>query len=571
MNYRKCYQLLLYLTLVIIGRTERYDRFVRKHWFQTFTLGVLSTVLAAQPGFGAEQVFVSYGPLEFSIPVTSLETYVTKGRIDDKLAVYAQYFKPQQLVQLRSLLGNQVKFSQVSVAQFLYSSLGETSLQFLGELIQTDSRLNGFYAIRASVILAAADSEGLTLLNAIKKFPTRIIRIETTRLLQVVRALNQLSKQTNLATAVVKQQSALETIAKSPVNSTQEQVLQQPGSQAWQKATLTLNDRRRSRQFIADLYLPNLPTPAPLMIVSHGLGADRKNFASLAQHLASHGFAVAVLDHPGSNSQKLRDLLSGAAKELIEPSELIDRPLDVSYLLNELQRLSQPKSLFPNRFNLQQVGMLGHSIGGYTALALAGSEINFAQLRQVCHFKSEKITQSLANISLLVQCLALNLPPKTTYNFYEPRIQAVIALNPLTSSIFGQQSLQQIQIPIMFVAGSNDVLSPALLEQICPFTWFDNPNKYLVLFERGTHFYANRPLPGIDGLANPNPALTLRYLKALSLAFAKTYVAEQPRYRPYLSAAYSRTISQSPIPLWLVRSLPVKQLQKSQLPCSAVE
>ncbi|NEQ26836.1 MAG: hypothetical protein F6K28_48980, partial [Microcoleus sp. SIO2G3] len=42
-----------------------------------------------------------------------------------------------------------------------------------------------------------------------------------------------------------------------------------------------------------------------------------------------------------------------------------------------------------------------------------------------------------------------------------------------------------------------------------------------------------------------------------------TYLANQPRYRSYLSASYARRISQSPLPLQLVRSLTPEQLANS--------
>jgi predicted dienelactone hydrolase len=35
-----------------------------------------------------------------------------------------------------------------------------------------------------------------------------------------------------------------------------------------------------------------------------------------------------------------------------------------------------------NRLNLQQVGVIGHSHGGYAALSLAGATINFELLRR---------------------------------------------------------------------------------------------------------------------------------------------------------------------------------------------
>ncbi|GAB1541467.1 alpha/beta hydrolase [Scytonema sp. NUACC21] len=523
-------------------------------------------MLTVIPALGAERVSFSSNLGEFSISVTSLETYAREGKKDGELSFYAQHIPPQKLAKLRSVLGYRVELTPLMVAQLLYSSMGEQLLQYLGELIRTDSRLNGFYALRASLILAAADPEGLTLVNVLKKLPSPTIRINSTLAFEIVDVFDSLIHQTDKATALIEQQSQIEAIASQSVNLAQPINLQLPGLVKWRKETLAFKDHIRSRSFVTDLYLPQQASPAPVLVISHGFGSDRKDFAYLAQHLVSHGFAVAAVEHPGSNNQQLQSLLKGAVKEAVEAKEFINRPQDISYLLDELQRLNQSSPSIQGRLNLQQVGVLGHSFGGYTALALAGAKLNFEQLKQEC--RVDNFNLNAANVSLLLQCLALNLPDKAHYPLQDKRIRAVFAMNPVISGIFGQKGLSQVRVPVMLVAGSHDAVTPALVEQICPFTWLTSDNKYLLKIQGGTHVYDNQefasafPIP--DKLANPNPALTRRYLKAMSLAFAKTHVAGQSEYRDYLNPSYAESISQSPLPLRFVRSLTATQLSPTQ-------
>ena len=115
------------------------------------------------------------------------------------------------------------------------------------------------------------------------------------------------------------------------------------------------------------------------------------------------------------------------------------------------------------------------------------------------------------------------------------------------------------------VSSSADKVAPALPEQIQPFAWLTAPEKYLILLAGGTHFStlgainpATDPVTIPTQLIGPKPALARRYLKALSVAFFQTYIANQPQYRPYLSAAYAQTISQAPLELNLVQSLPAR-------------
>ncbi|MBD2199557.1 MULTISPECIES: alpha/beta hydrolase [Calothrix] len=515
------------------------------------------------PALGAESITFSYSLLEQSIPIKSLDTYAKTGKIDEDLATYANSINKKQLTQLRKVLVTPISLNATEISQFLYTPIGERLLTNLGKIIQTESHLSGFYAIRAALILAAAtEPKGFTLLDVLERFPAPSISINLARSLEIVDTLQDLVNQTQAAVAFINQQSQQQATTVSALNVAPLINLRQPGSFTWQKQTITLNDVSRNRTFPADIYLPMTETPSPVIVISHGLGSDRNSFAYLAEHLASYGFVVAVPEHPGSNSQQLQALLSGTADRVTNPREFIDRPLDVKYLLDEVSRLSQSNPTFRGHLNLDQIGVVGQSYGGYTALALAGAKINFTKLEKDCPASEDTL-----NISILFQCLAVRLP-QNQYNLSDPRVKAIIAINPVDSQIFGQASLSQIKIPVMIVSGSNDTVAPALPEQIKPFTWLTTPSKYLVLINGGTHFStivesSNAVVPVPTQVIGSRPELARSYVKALSVPFFKTYVAQQPSYISYLSADYTNTISQQPLLLSLVKSLNPEQLQQA--------
>jgi predicted dienelactone hydrolase len=289
------------------------------------------------------------------------------------------------------------------------------------------------------------------------------------------------------------------------------------------------------------------------------LGSDRNSFRYLARQLASYGFAVAVPEHPNSDSEQLRSLFTGQTNVVTQPREFIDRPLDVKYLLDVLQQ--RDRSDRNLQLNLQQVGVIGQSFGGYTALALAGASLNFNQLQKDCGD-----VDAFLNVSLLLQCRAIDLP-RLQYNLRDPRIKAAIAINPITSSVFGRAGLSQVEIPVTIVSGSDDLVAPSLPEQIQPFSWLTTQDKYFVLIKGGTHFSAiedsdtdTDPIQIPSSLLGSDAEIARSYLKTLSVAFFSTYVTNSPKFRPYLSAEYAKTISQSPLPLQLVVSLPADRL-----------
>ncbi|MEH2291229.1 alpha/beta hydrolase [Nostoc sp.] len=524
------------------------------------TFGISSSVLAA------ERIYASYSALELSISVTTLENYAKTGVIDEDLAAYQQYLPLEQLQELRRILLNRVKVSPVIVSQLLYTPQGEFLLHRLAQVIKTSQPEPKLSALRSALILASGESGGLTLLNVLRKYPTSSIRLDVAETLEIGTQLEELVNQTHQAIAAVSQKSKIEADSISQPNFSQLPDLKVPGKFKSQKYILKFFDSTRNRLLLTDVYIPNVQNAAPIIVISHGLGLDSSNFQYLATHLASYGFAVVVPNHPGSDAKQLRSLLKGRAIEVAEPSEFQDRPLDITYILNQLQKGNQSDSRFKGRLNLQQVGVFGQSLGGYTALALAGAKINFQQLKQDCQ---PAALQKTWNMSLLLQCRALELSISKSdkdYNFRDERVKAAIAVNPITSSIFGKAGLNQIKTPVMIVSSSDDTVAPALSEQILPFSWLANSQKYLVMLVGGTHFSTiGNANPANQQVALPadmigDASQARGYMNALSLPFFQTYIAGKPQYTPYLNAAYTQSISSKLLGLNLIKSLNTAEL-----------
>lgn len=514
--------------------------------FSLKTLGLVAFNLAialALPARSAEKIILRYGPLEFSLKRESLEAYAREGTISPDLASFVTRLDARGQENLREILLTKADVDAIAVSQFFYSTQGETILEVVGKLVQTPSRLSGFYALRSALILAANDEEGLTPLNIIKRFPTSEIFLNSEFAFDLLGQVSQSVRQTQRAIAAIEAEVAKPEGEKEEFSLD----LQRMGNFSYRQQTLIFDDRNRDRVFLTDIYLPRRRDRLPLVIISHGLGSDRQTYTYLAQHLASHGFAVAVPEHPGSNAQHLQDLVAGFTRDISPPREFIDRPLDIQFFLDRLTQM------YGDRINWQQVGVIGQSFGGYTALALAGAELNFPQLEDRCQRQHYSL-----NLSLLLQCPAQTLA-RQDYNLHDDRVKAVIAINPITSSIFGDAGISAIQVPTAIVTGSADTIAPALDEQILPFTALTAVHKYLILLRGGTHFStlgaSSNDVPLPPQVLGPDPAIARNYLEALSLAFFGVYIAEDGRYQSYLSADYTRHIQREEMPLSIVESL----------------
>ncbi len=554
---------------------DKWTSTLRKSWLLLVLSVLLSIFGISNYGWTAERIYASYSAFQRSISITALEEFALNGEIGEEIAVYTQYLKPEQIAELRQVLTSQIKVHPAAVSQFLYTSQGEFMLRRLGEVIRTESGESkpGFYALRSALILAADEPEGLTLLNVLRKYPSSSMDIDLARTLQIAEQLETLVNETNKAVAVVSAKSDTEAViptAQTAVSVNNLPNLNRRGKFIAKKQTLKFFDVMRGRLLSTDIYLPNISSSVPVIVISHGIGTDSSNFRYLANHLATNGFAVIVPNHPGSDTKQIESLLNGSASEVAQPEEFINRPLDVKFVLDELEKLNNTDSRFKKRLDLQQVGVFGQSFGGYTALALAGAKINLEKIEKDCKQKALKQTW---NMSLLLQCriqeLQANKPVKQ-YNLHDKRVKAVIAVNPITSSIFGKTGLSQIKTPVMMVASSEDTVAPALYEQILPFAWIANPHKYLVQLEGATHFSTigdgkdSSEQVGLPSkLIGDNPKQAQSYMRYVSLPFFQSYVSGNLQYRPYLTSTYIESISKKSMDLSLIQNLTTTEIAKA--------
>ena len=558
---------------------DKWTSTLRKSWLLLVLSVLLSIFGISNYGWTAERIYASYSAFQRSISITTLEKFALNGEIGEEIAVYTRYLKPEQIAELRQVLTSQIKVHPVAVSQFLYTSQGEFMLRRLGEVIKTESGESKpeFHALRSALILAAERPEGLTLLNVLRSYPSSSMDIDLARTLQIAEQLQTLVNETDKAVAAVSAKSDTEARFQTAQQTVETAVsvdnlpnLNRKGKFVTKKQTLKFFDVIRGRLLSTDIYLPNIPSSVPVIVISHGIGTDSSNFRYLAESLATNGFAVVVPNHPGSDTKQIKSLLNGSASEVAQPEEFVNRPMDVKFVLDELEKLNNTDSPFKKRFNLEQVGVFGQSFGGYTALALAGAKINPEKIEQDCNQKALKQTW---NMSLLLQCriqeLQVNKSVKQ-YNLYDERVKAVIAVNPITSSIFGKTGLSQIKTPVMMVTSSEDTVAPALYEQILPFSWIANQHKYLVQIEGATHFStigdgkASSEQVGIPSkLIGDNPKQAQSYMKVLSLPFFQSYVSGNSQYRPYLTAAYAESISTKSMNLSLIENLTTTEIAKA--------
>ena len=485
--------------------------------------------LAVTPARAADEISIRIGGGQRSIEVSDLEFFVNTGEIPRSLRWYANRLTDQEITNIRQALAEPLPVEPRVVTRFTSSVIGEALLRRLLVAFwggPTEDAL--FRALRSSLTLAAFDDGGMTPMSIIQNYPLSVIRIDLNVGLQAAEDLKEIFIDSEALFALVQNSAAQgltnDTLPDNFLAPTE------PGDRDWvvTEVVVTNPERSASEQVFVDVYVPTESTdPAPLVLISHGVASDRETFAYLAEHLASYGFAVGVMQHPDTDKLRLEQYFQGFGEEP-DPRLFLQRPLDITAVLDGLA--SNPQ--FGSRVNTDAVGLFGQSLGGYTVLASGGGQLNFEYLAQTCQDASEKILPF--NLSLLLQCQMQRLE-EGDYALQDERVVAVLAVNPVGSAVFGQEGFAGIDVPVLMVAGTHDFFAPAVAEQIVPFTWLTEPNRHLVLVENGTHFsFLSDEVEGAfdlpQELIGPDPQLALPGMRWLATTFFNTYLNEDERY-----------------------------------------
>ncbi|WP_330202454.1 alpha/beta hydrolase [Cyanobacterium sp. Dongsha4] len=508
--------------------------------------GFFSACLTAIPikTEAAEKIFFTYGPLKLSVEVESLESFAEDGIINEDLQQYLQRVSPEQQNKFREFLNKKLDIDGVKVSRFFNTQMGEQILLRLGKGITLEGGENGGIALRGAIIQSALDEDtGLTLMNVLKKYPTNL-QIQGELVMggaehaqKIIKATDTLVESMRLWTNEEAQNSSFNY---SELPDIRLQGKYQVEKQVWQ-----LKDESRDRSFYVDVYIPQgLQGKVPVIIFSHGLSSRPEDYSKNLNHIASHGFLIAAPQHVGSDIIYLQEMFEGLNGNIFDVNDFVNRPLDISFVIDELERRNSKD--FQGLLELKNVGVTGHSFGGYTALAIAGATIDFDYLQEACN------TPYLGlNLAILLECRALELP-RQNYQFRDNRVGAVFAANPVNRYIFGEKGLSEIMIPVMFGSGSDDPATPPAIEQALPFTWLKMEDKYWALIEGQAHVNIDELDGGIKkaldstiALALPKQDLIAGYVRGISLAFFEIYLNDNQDYAPYLQSSYAQYLSEN--------------------------
>ncbi len=192
----------------------------------------------------------------------------------------------------------------------------------------------------------------------------------------------------------------------------------------------------------------------PLIALSHGTGGSALQVAWLGTYLASRGYIVVAVNHPGNNA------VTGYTTEgFIEGWE---RANDISTAINNL--LADPR--FGSKIDPDRIGAAGFSYGGYTMMELAGARTDLNRLLGWCE-EQKGACNPPEMPDLMEKFKTIKQKPdvqrtlqRAGDSYRDPRIRAVFAIAPAVARAFKPESLKEIAIPVEIVAGAADPIAP---------------------------------------------------------------------------------------------------------------
>ena len=451
----------------------------RSHRFRALAFSLLIAAgfcpwAAGRPAGAAELLKMRLEGLEIPIHLDQLEAWNGQAgaRVpsDNDLTPWLGLLDPTSRADLRRMLTSPLLREQSFGRQLLDTWAGGQLMGELGTLLTTAEGRSSTPMLQLTLRRLLEQRREISLLDVLKAMPERQLNLQLDGLIGLAQRWRS---------QLLRQQRAFQALQTLPLPRTSA-----AGSAAAVPAIrpqlIRLAVVGRAEGLPLRIWSP--PAGAtdlqarPWVLMMPGLGGNAHQLGWLAGALASRGWPVVVVQHPGSDSQALRAALVGQRPP--PGAESLARRLADAEAVIAAQRQGQ--------LPVQGEGVVlaGHSLGGLTALLAAGVPPT-PGLKSRCRSVLERLP--ISNPSRLLQCeLTARAMPGTP-----PRpanLRAVVLFNGFGSLLWPNNRLAALPVPLLVVGGSLDLITPPLDEQLALFLPAVDRRSRLVVVDGGSHF-----------------------------------------------------------------------------------
>jgi hypothetical protein len=157
-------------------------------------LGTGASLLLGTPRTeAAEQIVVSYGPIQQSFKVKNLEAFVETGEIARDVKMLVRY-SGQDPETLRRFMSSELSVDFLFLYDLLSTLPAEYALFELGNIIHTKSHRANIQALRSAIVMSARDDNKISLLDFFQNYPLEYMYIDGQNLASVASDVNGIIK-----------------------------------------------------------------------------------------------------------------------------------------------------------------------------------------------------------------------------------------------------------------------------------------------------------------------------------------------------------------------------------------
>lgn len=256
---------------------------------------------------------------------------------------------------------------------------------------------------------------------------------------------------------------------------------------------IIINDTNNEREIELNVYYPSTGDNYPLVLFSHGNFASNEKYDKVINHWVSHGYVVVAPNH-----QDCCGMVSGIMNSLWYGNFglITERMKDFSFILDNLELISQQQPDFNGKADLNNIAATGHSFGAFSAQQFGGAGTYNTDDEQYHYFKDE-------------------------------RIKAIVAISP-PGPMFDEitkDSWQQVSTPMMVTTGTWDMDASFFPQWQLHKMSFDTAlanDKYALITQGADHYLGNLICRPEREQASQTDALNM--LNASSTAFLNAYL-----------------------------------------------
>jgi len=216
----------------------------------------------------------------------------------------------------------------------------------------------------------------------------------------------------------------------------------------------------------------------PLVVISHGSGGTNLGHRSIAFALVERGFVVGMPLHPKNNYKN--NEAEGTLENLQNRPKHIKSAIDALLVNSDISK----------NIDSEKIAVIGHSAGGYTALAVSGGIADTRHIIDLCTSKPD-ISEAFCGLVKNDKIKSVKLDIQR-----DERVKAIVLMAPLGVVFQSKDSLAQVDIPTLLLsAEKDDELTEPHHSEVIASNFLDKDKLTYETIENAGHYSFITPFP----------------------------------------------------------------------------